>query len=269
MWTRKELKMRGKAAFKANYWRCVLVAFILILIGGALGVGSSRSAAENAPVVAPEETTVSSEYLDGAVQVEMSGSTEDLKAMEAEFKALFDSFREQEGEEGVRILIAVMAGVFGVILAVGFVIQILLINPLQVGCDRFFAENSHEPAQLNEVGYGFRSGYGRVVGTMLRTSLYLFFWSLLFFIPGIVKSYSYRMVPFILAEEPEMSGKQAITRSREMMAGNKWKAFVLDLSWILWALFGAVTLGLGFIFYVGPYMQATEAELYHALKNNQ
>ena len=58
MWTRKELKMRGKAAFKANFWRCVLVAFILTLIGGAIGSAGGRAAADNAPVIAPEKTTV-------------------------------------------------------------------------------------------------------------------------------------------------------------------------------------------------------------------
>ena len=268
MWTRKELKMRGKAAFKANFWRCVLVAFILTLIGGAIGSAGGRAAADNAPVIAPEETTVSNEYLDGAIKVEMTGKAADIEALKAEFDALLDEIREEGGQEAVRFVIVMIAGIFGAILAVSFVLQILLINPLKVGCNRFFAENSSAPAQIGEIGYGFRSGYGRVVDTMLRTDIYTLLWSLLFVIPGIIKSYSYRMVPYILAEEPEMSGKEAIDRSRHMMNGNKWRAFVLDLSWILWILFGVVTLGFGLIFYVSPYMLATDAELYHALKNN-
>ena len=72
----------------------------------------------------------------------------------------------------------------------------------------------------------------------------------------------------ILAEEPEMSGKEAIDRSRQMMNGNKWRAFVLDLSFILWYLFGVITLGIGLVLYTLPYEEATSAELYHALKNS-
>ena len=268
MWTRRELKSRGKAAFKANYWRCVLVAFILALIGGAVGGAGGRSAAESMPYVGPEDTTtVTEEYLDGAVTVEMTGTRQDIESLKNEFNALLDSIREEAGEEGVRFAIAFIAGIIGTIFAISFVIQVLLINPLKVGGDRFFAENSYEPAQLGEIGYGFSHGYGRTVGTMLRVSVYTLLWTLLFIIPGIIKSYSYRMVPYILAEEPELSGSEAITRSREMMSGNKWRAFVLDLSFILWYFFGAITLGLGLVFYVLPYVQATDAELYHAIKN--
>ena len=237
MWTRKELKMRGKAAFKANFWRCVLVAFIMAVIGGAIGGAGGRAAADGAPYVAPEETTVTQEYLDGAIKLEMSGKAADIEAFKAEFEEMLDEVRELGGQEAVRFVILMIAGLFGAIFAVGFIVQILLINPLKVGCNRFFAENSYAPAEIGEIGYGFRSGYGRVVGTMLRTSIYTLLWTLLFIVPGIIKTYSYRMVPYILAGEPEMSGKEAIDRSRQMMNGNKWRAFVLDLSFILWYYF--------------------------------
>ena len=83
---------------------------------------------------------------------------------------------------------------------------------------------------------------------------------------GIIKAYSYRMVPYILKEHPELSGTKAITLSRQMMNGHKWNAFVLDLSFIGWIILSALTLGILHIFYVGPYIQATDAELYEALK---
>ena len=267
MWTRRELKSRGKAAFKANYWRCVLVAFILALVSGALGGSGGRAAADSMPYTGPEDTTaVTEEYLDGAIKVTMSGTKQDIETLKNEFNALLDSIREDAGEEGVRFAIAFIAGMIGTIFAIGFIVTILLLNPLKVGGDRFFAENSYAPAQLGELGYGFSHGYGRVVGTMLRVSIYTLLWTLLFIIPGIIKSYSYRMVPYILAEEPELSGSEAIDRSREMMNGNKWRAFVLDLSFILWYLFGALTLGIGLVFYVLPYVEATDAELYHAIR---
>ena len=89
---------------------------------------------------------------------------------------------------------------------------------------------------------------------------------MLFIIPGIVKAYAYRMVPYILKEHPELSGTQAITLSRRMMKGNKGDAFVLDLSFIGWILLSALTFGILHLFYVGPYIQATDAELYKVVR---
>jgi uncharacterized membrane protein len=119
---------------------------------------------------------------------------------------------------------------------------------------------------LKHLGVGFQDGWGNVVLVMFLKNLFLMLWTLLFIIPGIVKIYSYRMVPYILKEHPELSGTKAITLSRQMMNGHKWNAFVLDLSFIGWIILSALTLGILHIFYVGPYIQATDAELYEALK---
>ena len=271
MWTRKELKAKGKAAFKANFWRCVLVALIIGLIGGAAGGAAGGNVTiNNAPQLVQDETTVTQEFLDGAITMNVNGEPQDVESFMNEFNSLLNDIRSEEGgEEVVKAIGIMLAGILLTLFAVGFVISILLLNPLKVGCNRFFAENSASPAELGEMGYGFKSGYGRVVGTMLRTDIYLILWSLLFIIPGIIKSYSYRMVPYILAEEPGLSGKEVIDRSREMMNGHKWRTFVLDLSWILWVFFGVLTLGIGLVFYVNPYMEATNAELYHALKGSE
>ena len=90
-------------------------------------------------------------------------------------------------------------------------------------------------------------------------------WSLLFVIPGIIKGYSYSMAFYILAENPDMTAKEAITESREIMNGHKWELFVLGLSFILWAFAIVFTLGIAAI-YVEPYMQLTIANFYHNIK---
>lgn len=90
--------------------------------------------------------------------------------------------------------------------------------------------------------------------------------SLLFIIPGIIKSYEYRMVAYILADQPELTRKEAFELSRKMMNGNKWNAFVLDLSFIGWGFLTAITFGILGIFYVNPYIQHTNAALYLKLK---
>jgi uncharacterized membrane protein len=104
------------------------------------------------------------------------------------------------------------------------------------------------------------------VGVYFLRDLYLTLWTCLFFIPGIVKSYSYRMVPYILAENPELSAREAITLSRKMMYGHKWSTFVLDLSFIGWQLLSGITMGLVGVFYTNPYVAATDAELYRTLR---
>ena len=117
-------------------------------------------------------------------------------------------------------------------------------------------------------GAMFRSmfkGFLKKWGASLLTALYLFLWSLLLIVPGIVKSYAYAMTPYILHEKPKMSVSQAITKSREMMRGYKWKLFLLDLSFIGWMLLSVVTLGLA-LFYAWPYYQAARAEFYKQIK---
>ena len=68
-----------------------------------------------------------------------------------------------------------------------------------------------------------------------------------------------------MAEYPDMDRKEAFAKSREMMYGNKWKAFVLDLSFIPWDILSGITIGIVGLFYVSPYKDATDAELYDTL----
>ena len=102
---------------------------------------------------------------------------------------------------------------------------------------------------------------------MFLRTLYLFLWSLLFVIPGIVMGYAYQMVPYILAENPGMESKEALARSRAMTEGHKWNMFVLDLSFLGWAFLGLLTFGIGILFLM-PYVLSTRAELYLRLKRS-
>ena len=84
-------------------------------------------------------------------------------------------------------------------------------------------------------------------------------------IPGVVKSYEYKMIPYLLAEYPDMSTKEVFSKSREMMNGQKMDTFILDLSFIPWSVLSAITAGIAGFFYVSPYKDATYAELYDTL----
>ena len=76
--------------------------------------------------------------------------------------------------------------------------------------------------------------------------LYTALWALLFVIPGIVKTYSYAMTPYIMAEHPSLTANEAITESRRIMDGNKWRLFCLDLSFLGWELLCLVPMVVGF-----------------------
>ena len=291
MWDRNELKARGKAAFKANYWKCVLVALLLVALVGGSAFSTSRTTTNQidvasdttgAPASVDTETvdvqfengiyTVNGQTYDNVQDaITAIGEASNAKPEDIEkAKELVNAI--QENPDGAKAALAVlgaaMAGVVLVVLLIGSLFRIFVTNPIEVGCQNFFVRNSEAPAELSEIKRGFHP-YWRNVGAMLLRGLFLFLWSLLCIIPGIIKSYSYRMVPYILADDPTIGGRDAITLSRKMMDGQKWNAFLLDLSFIGWLLLSAVTLGIAGIFYTNPYMYATHAELYQTLKAQQ
>ncbi len=226
MWDRKDLKMKGKIAFKANYWRSVLVALLaMILTAGGTTAGSRQGV-----------NSATGQGVGG-----MSGLESLLVA-------------------GVVVII------FLIVFAIAFAIDIFLVNPLKVGCDNFFLINRRDPsADLDALSFGFKSHYKNVVKVSFMRDLYILLWTLLLIVPGIIKAYEYRMVSYILTENPDIAYHDALQQSKDMMYGHKMNAFYLDLSFIGWLILGAFTLGLLDLFYVYPYIQATNAELYVAL----
>lgn len=166
-------------------------------------------------------------------------------------------------------LLGAVGAISGATMVFAILIKVLLVNPFALGCCAFFMENAKSGnADFSTIGEGFRN-YWHNVGVLLLKDVYLALWFLLFTIPGWIKYYSYRMVPYILIEHPELSANEVITRSREMMDGNKGQAFLLDLSFIGWYLLGTITAGLGLIFWAIPYSSSTDAALYLKLRREQ
>ena len=116
-------------------------------------------------------------------------------------------------------------------------------------------------ARFERIFNPFRN-LGSVLPAVLLTWLYIFLWSLLFVIPGIIAAYRYAMVPYIMAEHPETKPKDAIELSKKMMEGNCGKLFCLHLSFIGWGILCIFTLFIGFIF-LEPYMEAAGAEFFN------
>lgn len=142
----------------------------------------------------------------------------------------------------------------------------LVLQPLLVGVQNFFIKNARYKGALRDIMP--KSNYAQVViGTLVQALLIVLFTCLLI-VPGIVKAYEYRMVPYLLADHTEMSWRDALKKSKEMMQGNKMDTFILDLSFIGWGLLAACTCGILAVFWVTPYMYATGAELYLVLGGN-
>ena len=224
-WTRAELKIRAKAAVKMYYWKMVLVALILSMIGGGASSVGSRSASDNS-----------------------AGSGA---------RSMF---------EGINMQVAMIAVIIVlVVVVVALALSVFVFNVLEVGCRGFFSRSMTEDPELGLIADGFTQNYWNCVKTQFLKSLFIGLWSLLFVIPGVIKAYEYRMVPYLLAEHPEMSSGEIFARSKEMMQGNKWDTFVLDISFVGWVLLSGITFGVLYIFWVGPYIAATDAALYHRI----
>lgn len=105
----------------------------------------------------------------------------------------------------------------------------------------------------------------KVFGLALWIGLFIYLWSLLCVVPGIIAGLRYSQAFFILAENPDMSIRECVNKSKTMMSGRLWEYFVLNLSFILWELLVSVTCGIATI-YVTPYVQTTLAGYYLSLK---
>ena len=151
---------------------------------------------------------------------------------------------------------------------IGTLLSILLLHPLYIGTRRFFLSNIYKDGKtsLQTLSYAFDTAYGNVVLTMFLKRLFITLWTLLLIVPGIIKTYSYFMVDYILADNPDIDYRRAFDISNKTMNGEKLNVFVLDLSFIPWFLLTIITAGIAGIFYVSPYIEATKARLYDVLK---
>ncbi len=238
MWNRQAVKETGLISMKRNYWNSVLVAFIATLFAGA-SVGIGRSVGN------------SSSWKEEFENSNITGFS-DISLDDPQTIAIF----------------MVVLGAIGVIALIAALLRILVFNPLTVGCDKFFIKNQYENASASEIGYAFKNNYGNTVLAMFLMRLIIGLGFICFFVPGVILSFSYKLVPYILSEEPELGAVDVLKKSRAMMQGNKWNWFVFELSYIGWHILAAFTCEILNLFYVSPYLQNALAALYIAIRDN-
>ena len=161
--------------------------------------------------------------------------------------------------------IAIVAGV-ALIMAIAFFV---LGSIIEIGYDRFNLDlvDRQKAPQIGTL-FGFFTHWLTAAEARFLQFVYVLLWSLLFVIPGIIASFSYAMTGYILAEHPDLTGSEAIARSKEMMAGNRFRLFCLHFSFIGWDFLCALTLGIGNL-WLSPYKQAATAAFYREVSGTE
>ena len=157
--------------------------------------------------------------------------------------------------------------VVGCIPIIGGIAQLLIEGALCVGLC-FFALNLIREKEVNisQLFDGFRV-FGTALGAFLLTSIFILLWCLLLIIPGIIAAYSYAMVFYIIADDNNIGPLEAVTKSKNMMRGNKWKLFCLFWRFFGWFLLCMITFGIGFI-WLYPYMLVAHTHFYESIKGS-
>jgi len=272
---RSVVKERAKAALKKCYWMAVGVAAIVGLIVGELAVGNFNI------------------DLSGLTSGEAEGFTADAPFIQQP--------PEIDGGEFLPMLAVAFAAlflfIFVLVLAAVFVKAYFLDGVMRVGRSKFFLGVTRGDAKFGDAFMGFGKSYRNISRVLFARFIRLFLWELIpliplstvalgagleaggfefagmmiFFVsilavlpamvPSLIKNYEYSLIPYLLAEYPDMSKEEAFAASKKLTDGYKGELFVLDLSFIGWQLLGVLTFGVGLVF-LEPYIRASWAESY-------
>ena len=151
---------------------------------------------------------------------------------------------------------------------VGWIISILIGGPMSIGIAIFTLSVSRkQDAQLAQIFEGFQK-FSVGLAAYLLIAAFVILWMLLLIIPGIIAALSYSMTYFIIADNNSIGALDAITKSKEMMRGNKWKLFCLGFRFFGWGLLCILSVGIGFL-WLYPYMMVSFAQFYDDIKRQE
>lgn len=290
MYSQKAIKLRARSVLKQHY----LLIVILLVAAAFLGTNFSSMLdlfkARNDEGLSATTLGVYKSIVDGDIEGArayaagnrdvISGNTFRIGSLE--FGHQDGVFSEIINALASGSVFAALAGfilrftgspafVSGVFMLVSFLIMafkiIFITDTYEVIYTRMCLEaRTYKRVDTSTLTYLIRTGtWFNVSLAHFRCEVFKFLWDLTI-VGGIIKHYAYSLVPFILAENPAMSGREAMELSQEMMKGHKWERFCLDLSFIGWDLLSIPTCGLLTIFYVAPYKSTTRAEYYVYLR---
>ena len=260
MWTRAELKAKAMINLKKYYWAAFLVSLIFSIVstngsGFQNVMGSSNSSAQS-EMVLPEPMEGMGGVLSGDVVNNVGG--------------ILDSMPISGNFSGMKwsgLLLGLFTGIVIIAVIVGLILAVFVAPVIEVGKNRFYLESrlAGQSAGVSRVMWGFSHNYLNIVLTRFLQNLFIALGPICCVIPGIYLAYAFRMVSYILAENPDMKPMEVLRLSMQMMDGQKMDTFVLDVSLLGWAILGVLACCIGTIF-VQPYFDAINAELYAVLR---
>ena len=202
----------------------------------------------------------------GLIATMLGGTTNTSNGITYKLEQQMDQMMEGfAADPSVSALVAALLSTVALVAAIYTLVYLIVGGAVSLGYAKFNLNliNNNNPdikdvfSQFNR----FKTGFVMVI---LRT-VYIFLWSLLFIIPGIIATYSYAMTPYILMENPDMTANEALKASKELMKGNKWRLFSMQFSFIGWDILCGFTAGIGYLV-LNPYRAAADAAFYREIK---
>lgn len=237
----KELVAETTAPLKKGYWKIMAVSFLMIMLSFGL---SSTSVVDSLNELPPLVKSLTANEM---------------------------TSHQQLNTEMIAMLLTLTGGMLLLSLMIKLVIDVFFEYPLEVGANKMFvtAVSGEKPPMLADLAFAYDADYINTVKVLFLKRLFRDLWMLLFFVPGVIKGYEYRMIPYLLAEDPYLEHKEAFAKSKQMMKGWKKKAFLMDLYFIPLHLFGLLTLGIVEVFYVAPRYNLAKANFYLKIKEQE
>ena len=231
-----DFRAEARAALKGRWGLAIGIGFLAMVLGGVVGIG------------APD---VKFGLVDGNFQIYLDVLGQSLNPV------------EMMRSIGVGSAFAVWH-YFSVVAVLVAIARIIIGSFVEVGYARFNMDLVDGEEGRLETLFRYSKQWGTMLAAELLQVVYILGWMLLFIIPGLIAAYRYSLTSYILAENPEMDANDAITRSKELMKGNKWRLFCLRFSFIGWDILSVFTLGIGDL-WLTPYRTAAAAAFYREL----
>ena len=297
---RGSMKARARKVLKKHYWMCVA----LCLVSAAIGSEFSASLAVIRPHLSSGQSdpngrnesanSLSGIFLEFAQDIESGKEKE--RAEEAQKRYVEDSKKNKKAVLGrsrgvlAGIVNKAVSGAYLITLSVGIrsivgsdnalvivlivlsillmcFVQIFIIGVFKVVTRRMLLEarcyDKVPPQRALFLLHVRKWGHAGLIVWM--TGILEILWTLTI-IGGVIKHYSYILVPYIVAENPEIKTMQAITLSRRLMKGHKWECFKIEMSFLGWIVLGRLTLGILDILFTNPYILTVFGEYYDDLR---
>ena len=237
----KLLRAEARSALQGQVWLSVLVTFLAALLGGQV-------------------TTPAFPSID--IEIELPDASVSLPDELYQWLTTVIENLPDTVETYLRAAWPMLVFVISVASALSL-LHFLLGGCIRLGLARFrLSLIDGEQPTVGTLFFGFNRLFFKTLALQVLRSLFIFLWSLLFIIPGLIAAYRYAMADYALCENPEMGVRDALRESSHMMQGNKWKLFCLELSFIGWHILSIFTFGVGQLF-LAPYVGQAVAAFYH------